>query len=263
MGDFRTGQTWTIGPAPVALGIDLQDWFVNLDPGRMGRLGFSPRVVRVFLTGGSVCFHGVEGDVRPPTPAELPSARYLAYGTSITQGASASMRHLAFVAQTSWRLRADAINLGVGSSCACEPAIADYVASRGDWRVATLEHAANMFHWPLNEFRERSADFIERVASGRPDGLLACISAWPKADDMGPEHVSPRSGGSPEQYRAALRDVVARCGRPNVVVIEGPHLLPEMRGLAMDLLHPTDYGHTLIAENLAREFRRLLPAVFA
>ena len=72
---------------------------------------FSHRVCRLVLYGGLVCLRQVHGDVRPPTADELPAFRYLAYGTSITQGAAASMRHLGYASQTAWRLGADLINL--------------------------------------------------------------------------------------------------------------------------------------------------------
>jgi phospholipase/lecithinase/hemolysin len=48
-----------------------------------------------------------------------------------------------------------------------------------------------------------------------------------------------------------LREIVA--GKANVKLCEGRALLPEWRRLSADLLHPTDYGHTLIAENLTKE----------
>jgi hypothetical protein len=257
-GDFHSGRVETVGPDPTTLRVEPPPWFMGLDPALLGPLSFSPRLCRVVLSRGAICFHGVDGDVRPPGPGEVPSLRYLAYGTSITQGSATTLRHLCYVAGTAWRLGADAINLGVGSSAFCEEALADYIAARGDWNVATLALSTNMSGFDLGEFERRVAYMVDRVGGSDPERPVACITIWPKAADLGPEHVSPGHRGTPEQYREALRGIVRSCGRPNVHLLEGPALLPEMRGLAPDLLHPTDYGHALIAENLARELSRIV-----
>lgn len=259
LGDFRTGQTWPVGPEPCELVIEPPPWFAGIDPESLRPWGFSPRVCRLMLSRGSICFHGVDGDVRPPEPQELPSVRYLAYGTSITQGSSASMRHLSYVHQTAWRLRADAINLGSASSAFCEPALADYIAERTDWTLATLALSTNMNGFTLDAFRERVGYMVRRVGSTDPRRVVACITLWPKAADLTPGLVPGGNGGTPEAYRQVLREEVAACGLANVHLIEGPDLLPGFRGLSPDLLHPSDFGHAEIADRLSRRLAPWLP----
>ena len=98
---------------------------------------------------------------------------------------------------------------------------------------------------------------VDRVAGSNTERLVACITLWPKSGDLGPEHLKPDQGGPPEAYREVLRSVVNKSPHPNVHLLEGPDLLPGTRGLAPDVLHPTDYGHSLIAENLARALKGL------
>lgn len=258
LGDFRVNQEYIVGREPTTIPVQPPEWFLSLPPENLAPLGFAPRVCRIFIARGTVCFHGVKGNVRPPRKDELPALTCLTYGTSITQGAGSSLRHLCFASQTAMRLRADLVNLGFASSCQCEPAMADYMAARNDWDLALLEISTNMSAFSLQEFTERTAYMVNAMASTSPDRLIACMTLFPKTADLGPEHVGRNCGGTPEQYRQALRDVVAECGHPNVALFEGRELLPEWRGLSSDLLHPTDYGHTIIAENLARRLRERL-----
>lgn len=260
-GDFRVNQEHLVGAEMKTVTVEKPEWFLSIPRNRLAPLGFAPSVCRVYISRGAVCFHGVKGDVRPPVADELPPLCCVAYGTSITQGAGASMRHLCFVAQTAMRLRADSINLGFASSCHCEQTLADYIAGRNDWNIALLEISTNMSGFPLSEFTSRATYMVNTIAASSPRRIVACMTLFPKAADLGPDHMGRNCGGTPEQYRQALRDAVAECGRPNVFLFEGRELLPDWRGLSTDLLHPTDYGHTIIAENLTRQIRAKVPGL--
>jgi hypothetical protein len=250
-GDFQAGQTDAVGQALTAVKVDLPEWFLSLDRSALGPTTVSPHVCRILLGGGAVCFHGVEGRVRPPRADEVPALRYLAYGTSITQGAGASVRHMSFVAQTARRLGADAINLGSASSAFAEPAMADYIAARRDWHLATLEPTANMLKFSLEEFRRRTAYLVGTVAGADGARPVACLTLMPLAADSSPRHVGPDWGGTPDDFRRAFREVVQASGRPNVRLMEGADLLPDLRDLTTSMIHPSSYGHTKIAEALA------------
>ena len=257
-GDIPTDQPAQIGPELTELRIRKPRWLLEIDPARLAPVAFDPRVCRVVLYRGTVCFHGVDGAIEPPSAGQLPPLGYLAYGTSITQGASAARRHLSYVPQTAWRLGADAINLGSASSAFCEPAMADHIAERCDWHVATLALSTNMSGFNLDVFRERVDYMVRRVAGADPKRAVACITLWPKAADLGPDHCGRGHAAAPEAYREVLREVVHGCGMPNVHLLEGPDLLPHWRGLGPDLLHPHEYGHSLIAANLAPRLEHLL-----
>ena len=223
-----------------------------------GRFHFSPNVWRLTLRGEGVRFHGIEGDgLRPPTPEELPKLRYLSYGTSITHGAAATAGHLTYVAQTAWRLKADLINLGVGGSAWCEPELADYMAERDDWDIATLALSVNMIGGGFSddEFRERVAYMIDRVAGSDPSRPVACITIYPHFRDFADE---PEAADRSERFRGILREAVAGLKHSNVTLIEGPELLTDPAGLTVDLIHPGDLGMIQMGENLAKRLSALL-----
>ena len=218
---------------------------------------FSPRVCRIRLWGSTmgapVRFHGIQGSgtIRPPRADELPVLRYMAYGTSLTQGAFATGPHLTYTGQVGYRLGADVINLGSGCSAHCEPEMADYIADRSDWDFATLALSVNMVDvFSPEEFKRRVQYMIDRVAQSNPKRPVACITIKPYYGDF-------LGSSRPEVYRQILRDTVHECGHENVYLIEGPDLMPDIPGgIGPDFIHLGDNGMIQIGEHLAA---RLVP----
>jgi lysophospholipase L1-like esterase len=221
---------------------------------------FWPNVVRLMLAGEAVFFHGVEGDVRPPEPEEIPKLRYLAYGTSITHGGAASAPHLCYAAQTARRLGADLINLGVGGTAFCEKELADYIGSRDDWHIATLALSVNMMagRFSLEEFYARVSYMVNRVTGSNTDRPVACITIFPHFRDFGEQFANEADLGTSEEFREALRRAARECPHPNVHLIEGADILTDLGGFTPDLIHPADNGMINMGENLARKLKALL-----
>ena len=250
---------YTIGAEPTTIELPVPGQLHELDAALVDGMAFRPTVRRLVLRGDPVVLHGIEGETRPPRSEELPARRYLAYGTSITQGSVATDHHLTYVEQTARRLGADLLNLGTSGSAFCEPAIADHVAGRDDWDVATLSISVNMLGsgFTAEEFRERATYLIETVADAHPETPIACITLFPLFPDLGLDSGEPWAA-DPETYRTVLREVVADVARENVHPIEGPDLLTDATGLAPDLLHPTDHGMIEIGKRLAPRLEALL-----
>ena len=104
--------------------------------------------------------------IRPPRQEEVPSLRWLAYGSSITYGANTQHPATSYVQQAARRLGVDVLNLGLPGSCMAEPAMAEYLASRTDVELVTCELGVNMTGWI------EPAEFERRVRH-----LLMTISA--------------------------------------------------------------------------------------
>ena len=234
----------------------------HLDPEDCKGMPFSPKVCRLMLgdlyCGWGLHLHGVEGKgIRPPTPEEVPSTRYLAYGTSITHGAWATGPHLTYVSQTARRLGVDLTNLGVCGSAQCESQLADYIAAREDWDFATLALSVNMVGFPLEEFYDRVSYMVNTVAGANTKRPVVCITIYPSYLEFD-GRFDTGGRGAPEDYRQALRDVVRACPHPNAHLIEGPEILTDISGLSADLIHPSDDGMIMMGENLARRLRPLV-----
>jgi len=263
-GLFDSRQRFIIGPEPQTIELVMNEHVRQLDKVYWSKMSFSPRVYRVILGGPErepVFFHGIEGQgIRAPEANEIPSLRYLAYGTSITHGFAAEGPHLSYASQTARRLGADLINLGVGGAAHCEHELADYIAGRSDWHIATLALSVNMYGFPLDVFRERVSYMVNKVAGARPGRPVACITLCPYFRDFGIDDKGAVYGGSPEEYRQILREVVEACPHDNAHLLEGPEILTDIGGLTADLIHPGDNGMIEMGWRLAEALKPLLPA---
>lgn len=248
-GAFQPWEPTEIGPTPETLTLSVPKRVKELtDVERRNR--FDPRVCRVlFERAPAVALHDVTGDCRPPQPDELPHRRYLAYGTSITEGAAASASHTNYVAHVARNCGYDALNLGCSGSAYCEPAMAEYIASREDWDVATLALSVNMANGGFSpaDFRVRAESFVDTIAAAHPRKRISCITLFPYFADV-------TDSGDAEHataYRRALRSVVADSPSTNLSLVEGTDLM-DVSGLTADLLHPGDAGMEAIGDGLAR-----------
>lgn len=257
LGPFQ-GQTTTIDGEPTAVKVEQPEHVENLRAGIAESLAFHPRVARILLPHQStaICYHGMDGDTRPPRDSEVPNTRYIAYGTSITRGISASAPHLTFVNEVATLTKFDAINVGSAGSAFCERAIADYVAGRDDWDVATLAISVNMVAgFEPAEFQRRAEYMVETIAGAHPDCPVACITLFPYFPDL---CTDPSGHENYEAFREVLRAVVDETSLENVHLIEGPELLDNVGGLSVDLVHPGDRGMVTIGRNLAPRLESLL-----
>lgn len=247
-----------IGQDVTEIEIVRPDRLASIDRAVRDAFYISDDVWRLTLRGNNVRYHGIDGEgLRPPTSDELPSVRYLSYGTSITHGAAATASHLTYVAQTAWRLKADLINLGVGGSAWCEPELADYIAGRDDWDIASLALSVNMIGGGFSDeaFRERVSYMIDQVAGKHPDCPVACITLYPHFRDFA-DKADARDKSA--RFRQILRDVHEELNHDNTALIEGPDLLRDPGGLTIDLIHPGDLGMIQMGEGLAARLQAML-----
>ena len=148
------------------------------------------------------------------------------------------------------------MNLGTAGSAFCEPEIADHIADRGDWDVATLALSVNMVAgFSVEEFRERTAYMVNTIAERNPDKPVACLTLFPYFPDL---CVDTDGHENFEAFRDVLREVVAESDQENVHLIEGPELLPTPGGLTVDLVHPSDDAMIDMGVNLADALAELL-----
>ena len=255
-GEFLSPIAFPIGGSPLTIEIERPENLRHARPTATDGHAFDSRVFRILHPNTTVQLFRVEGDnVRPPKPEQLPMVRYLSCGTSITEGGCATSPHLASVAQAARRIGADLINLGMSGSCHAEAQMADYIASRDDWHIATLALSVNMMGgFTVEEFRRRVEYTVRTVAAtGRP---VLCITLYPYFVGLSENHRSEEEKA--EAFRQALRDAVSSVGRSNVSVVEGSTILDTPAGLSADMIHPSDFGMMRMGENLAGRLSRLL-----
>lgn len=220
-------------------------------------LPFDPALCRVILPWRPpVRLRGVRGKISPPAADQVPAVRYLAYGSSITNGNSSIGPGDGYAARVARRLGVDLINLGFGGGAHCEAAMAEYIAGRDDWDFASLELGINLIgSLDPSEFAERARPFIETIARAHPDKWIFCIDMFTFGMDF-------QAGESKNRaFREIVRQAVRDLHLPRLVHLDGRDLLKNPTGLTADLVHPSPGGMGEIAANLAWIIENRIPAV--
>lgn len=193
----------------------------------------------------SVRLISIKGDTSLPRPEQTPDTRYLAYGSSITHGSTAVRPTGTYPARTADLLGTDLFNLGFGGGAHMEAGMADYIAARTDWDIATLEMGINVVQsFSVDEFHRRVEYFVTTIADAHPDEWIFCIDIFPCLYDfMGVEKC--------ETFRSIVAERVRQLNRPKLVHVPGDAMLRSNSGLTVDLVHPAPAGFEEMARNLA------------
>lgn len=214
---------------------------------------FSPDVWRICTGSQNIIFHGAEAfgdEIRPPKKDELPALTWLAYGSSITQGAGAFNYYNSYIQHTARRLGVAAINLGLGGACRLEKGVADFIAGRKDWDFATLELGVNIRgQVSSDEFLRRSEYLISNMLEQHPDKPVAVITMYP---NWATYLETPNGSTHFElEFNEILRNIVARFNHKNLFLIEGHEIMSRPSYLTCDVIHPNDFGHAVMGEKLS------------
>ncbi len=216
-------------------------------------LPFDPALVRVRLPSiHATRILAVEGDLAYPSPQSTPRRTLLCYGSSITNGASAIAPEGTYAAQCARRLGCDLINLGFGGAAQMDPAIAEHIAARSDWHVATLEMGINVRTWPVERFRAAVEGFVATIAAAHPATLIFCIDLFTNDCDF---EDSPSKGVG---FREVVEAAAAAHPSGKVVHVDGRTILTDPTGLRTDLVHPCDDAMQEMGRNLARQIEQTL-----
>lgn len=187
--------------------------------------------------------------VKPPRPYAVQKP-IVFYGSSITNGASATHAGNAYVSVVCRRLDANFLNLGFSGSARGEERIARYIAGL-DMSLFVMDYdhnAPDAAH--LEATHER---FFRIVREAQPDLPIALIS---KPDfDMDPEGNALRRAVIRRTYEHALA-----AGDTRVRFIDGETLFgtTERRDCLVDGTHPNDLGFRRMADVITPVLREML-----
>ena len=190
-----------------------------------------------------------DAQVKPPRPYAVQKP-IVFYGSSITNGASATHAGNAYVSIVCRRLDASFLNLGFSGSARGEESIARYIAGL-DMSLFVMDYdhnAPDAAH--LEATHER---FFRIVREAQPDLPIALIS---KPDfDIDPEGNAARRAVIRRTYEHALA-----AGDTRVRFIDGETLFgtTERRDCLVDGTHPNDLGFRRMADAITPVLRELL-----
>lgn len=257
-GDVLLSSTTIPDGATRTLKLAVPPLLAELPPAALAGGRFSPEIWRVRLSGATVIYHDIDAggvDIRPPTDAEKPRRRWLAYGSSITNAVPGYVHHAARL------LDVDVFNKGLCGACFCEPETARFLANCEAWDFATLELGVNMRPVvPTAEFEARARELVATLRAAAPEKPLALITTFPNIEDYRP--TPSESGATNRDYREALRRVHADARDPHLHLIEGDQVFTDFALLSPDFVHPTGDGHYAMGHHLAALLRPILQGVF-
>ncbi len=205
---------------------------------------YSPRMVRVILSGSAPVIYDVEGDLSLPTADMMPQKTLLAYGSSITHGSISFVPTTTWVCQLADALGADYLNKGYAGSCHAEPELVNYLATL-DFDYAVVSLGANMCDFSNQDYESRAKNVINTLCTARPNSKFIFIDSSYQAGDFFEGEQSKIA-----QYRKIMSRLVAESGFANAKYVSGLELMSGSWGLTGDFVHPNVKGVNAIANNI-------------
>jgi lysophospholipase L1-like esterase len=175
------------------------------------------------------------------------------YGTSITQGASASRPGMCHVAMLGRKFNWPTINLGFSGQGRMEPELAEFVAEL-DPAVFVLDCLPNM---DAAGVRERVVPFVKRLRQAHPRTPIVLVEDRVYANAF----LTPKRAAGHRANHEALRAAnqqLQRDGIRNLHYVKGDDLLGDDSEGTVDGSHPNELGFARQAEAFAKVLKPLL-----
>ncbi|MBQ6803403.1 MAG: hypothetical protein IJP04_01985 [Clostridia bacterium] len=177
------------------------------------------------------------------------------YGSSITQGASASRPGVNYVARAARALNADFINLGFAGNARGEANMAEYIASL-DMSLFVLDYDHNAPS--VEHLQETHYPFYEIIRKAQPDLPILMLSK-PDFDGRYTEVAFEEN----TKRRAVIMETLRRAqenGDQNIRFIDGETFFgdSDRDNCTVDGCHPTDLGFFRMAEKVIPVLKEML-----
>lgn len=186
-----------------------------------------------------------ESTLAPPPRARDPLRPIVVYGTSITQGLSASRPGATHLAQLSRRLDREIINLGFVSAGKMEPEVVEILIEL-DPAFFVLDCVPNLYD---KDIAERYAHFVRRIRTVRPQTPILLVGSGQFEREIANFELS-------RTYLALLDEGIDR-----LFYLPGEGMLDYDRDATIDGAHPNDLGFRKMADKYEEAFREVLDSI--
>ena len=192
-----------------------------------------------------------DASVLPPVPLPVKKPVVI-YGTSITQGGSATRPGSAFTNQLSRRLQVEFLNFGFSGNGQNDPEAAELLAEIEDPAMIVIDSEANSVSAQL--VLERVPRFLEILREKHPLVPIVIVTKVP---------YGPRYACEIPVFKEEFRTVYKarkKAGDKNIYFVDGTKFWApkDYTENTIDGAHPTDLGFTRMADKLEPILRRLL-----
>ena len=218
---------------------------------------YDPKVIRLTLESAQLVLLDAKGDVRPPLPTEVPTKRFMMYGSSITHGSLACSSNLTYLSQIAHRLNCDFYSYGFAGACLLEREVCDYISEQSNdinprsWDFAVLELGINALGLESGEFTARVDYLLDAMLTKNPGKKLFVIDIYYHNGDF---EGSPKA----DEFRNIVKHACESRAKTyhEIMHIPGRELLTGPRGLSGDFVHPNVEGVREIADKLGEILER-------
>ncbi len=183
----------------------------------------------------------------------LPQKKVVIYGSSITQGASASRPGMAYPSILSRRFNIETFNLGFSGSGKMEIAMADVLASM-DADVYILDCVPNP---TPAEIRERALPFIKRLRQLKPFVPVIMIESVIREQANWSSRRHDIVFSQNEEFRKAYEQLKKENFR-DLYYITAANLIGDDHDATIDGTHVTDLGFTRMADEIGKTLKPLI-----
>ena len=182
-----------------------------------------------------------DAEILPPTPYTFEDP-ILYYGSSVTEGCTATHPSCNFVAYTARWVDANFVNFGFSGSAMGEPSMAEIIAKQKlSAFVMEYDHNAET----ADHLRKTHENFFKIIRAAQPDLPIIMLT---KANDYWHEYELLERR---DIIRQTYENAVA-AGDQNVYFVDNSDVFGAVGRFActIDMLHPNDIGYRLMSERL-------------
>ncbi len=189
------------------------------------------------------------------SPLEIPwKGKVVIYGSSITQGASASRPGMAYPAQLQRHLGYEVVNLGYSGSGKMEASVAHMIADIEGVDLFVLDCAANP---SPAEIEERTENFVRLIREKHPQVPMLMIERTNSEAGNFDTESRQRVIDQNKNFRAAYQRLV-KSGMRQLSLIPGDGLLGHDHEATTDGVHPNDIGFERMVNVIEPRIRKVL-----
>lgn len=190
-----------------------------------------------------------KGEILPPTPEVLPAKKMLIYGSSITHWCWAIDSRNSYAYRAGHLMGMDVMNKALAGSCDIGKDSIDYLATL-DADVIFMELGINVIeHIDEEEFEKRVTYAFENLPKDKEIYVTGIY-----------DYFKTLSPGYPikEKFDAFNRIVKETAEKYEWInYIDPKKIMSDPRYLCYDMLHPSDFGHIEMSQNLVNEIQKI------
>ncbi|WP_074987934.1 SGNH/GDSL hydrolase family protein [Rufibacter ruber] len=183
----------------------------------------------------------------------IPRKKVVIYGSSITQGASASRPGMAYPAILSRQLNLETFNLGFSGSGKMELPLAD-ILGQMEADVYVLDCVPNP---SPEQIKERAVPFIKRLRELRPNTPILMVESIFRENAHWDQEKKVTVTRQNQEFRKAF-DQLKKEKFANLYYLPTKDLIGHDHEATLDGSHLTDVGFTRLADKVGKQLKKLL-----